>query len=224
MNDSKSVIDPSTPAREQASSAPPQEGPGTDIEGLGLQELRERNEQQRLRIGSLQAEVAALTQEAAAFRDTVTAVRIRYREASEEFERAKGRIQREAAAEIAKERAELLRPFLATVDDLERAIDSADDPSSHGESQILDGLRLIHANLLHTLAELGVTPLPAEGRRFDATVCEAVDTLVTHEPEKVGRVIDVLARGYLLNDQVLRPAKVVVGKEPALDIETDSSR
>jgi molecular chaperone GrpE len=217
MRDSNASIDATSPPRESEAQ---RDGDGLEANGLSFQELEEQTSRQQLRIEELQQEVASLTQESASLRDTVTDVRLRYREASEEFERAKLRIERESAAETEKERRTLLLPFLATMDDLERAIASAEALAPQKESQILDGLRLIHSNLLHTLAELDVRPMRALGRRFDAGVFDAVGTVETDDAESLGMVVDVVVPGYLMKDKVLRPAKVIVGKGPRVSEES----
>ncbi|MBT8492258.1 MAG: nucleotide exchange factor GrpE [Deltaproteobacteria bacterium] len=132
---------------------------------------------------------------------------VRATEAENELEKAKARIRREALKDAKKIRQDLLRDVLETVDNLERALET------HASGTALsDGVKLVHHQFLKTLAGHGVVPMESEGQPFSAEFHEAVSMLPCPSPEQDGTVVAVMQKGYLVGDEVLRPARVAVGK------------
>jgi molecular chaperone GrpE len=124
-------------------------------------------------------------------------------------------VQRRAALErneaIRFANAELMRSLIPVLEDFDRTFENAD---AAAEKSILEGIRLVHANLIKALRDAGLEPIEARGEDFDPAIHEAL----MHQPTDnapPGRVIDQVTRGYRLRDRVLRPARVVVAK--ALD-------
>lgn len=107
--------------------------------------------------------------------------------------------------------AELLAHLLVIGDDFERAF-MALPPSLHHFTWI-DGMLVIYQKLMATLEHEGLKPIEAAGADFDPTVHEAVQIEEGAEGN-LEVVTAVLQRGYKLNDRVLRPALVKVGKRP----------
>ena len=99
--------------------------------------------------------------------------------------------------------------ILPTLDELEAAIAAL--PEEHAK-----GVALVRDNLLRSLAEIGLHPIPSEGARFDPYRHEAVD-VVTDSPLENGRVALVLRSGYLYGSKVLRPTLVAVVKKGERD-------
>jgi len=104
-----------------------------------------------------------------------------------------------------------LKDLLPTIDNLERAMQSARE--SGDLEGLLEGLELVDRDLHQTLERHGVVPVEALGRPFDPFEQEAVDVDVESD-QPPGTVTSVLARGYRLNDRVLRPARVCVAQGP----------
>lgn len=110
---------------------------------------------------------------------------------------------------IREERQKLLRKFLEVADNLEQALKliKPDDPVHRGVKTTYDAL-------MNLLRIEGVTPIEAKGHPFDPTWHEAVTMLpAPAEQEEELLVLEELQRGYRLNDQVLRPARVVVSQK-----------
>ena len=107
---------------------------------------------------------------------------------------------------------ELIRSLLGVLDDLERCLAAAGSPDSH--KTVVDGLKLVHANLVKALSGFGLETIPAVRERFDPTIHEALMQQPTAEAEP-GVVIKEVAKGYRLKERVLRPARVVVSAAPA---------
>ena len=124
-----------------------------------------------------------------------------------EMDNYRKRQQRLAEDKVEAERQRLLRSFLPVVDDLERALAA---PSADGRG-LREGVQLTHRAALQLLQREGVEPIREQGRPFDPHRHEAVAT-VDHtrlgvEPDTI---VEVLEPGYRQQDQLLRPARVVV--------------
>ena len=105
---------------------------------------------------------------------------------------------------------EAMRNLLPVVDDFERAIDSiskADDLDSAKE-----GINLIYNTFIKYLESNNVKAIDSTGKDFDTDYHEAITTFPASDEKMKGKVIDTTLKGYMINDKVLRHAKVVVGK------------
>nr|MDQ3830316.1 nucleotide exchange factor GrpE [Candidatus Tectomicrobia bacterium] len=76
---------------------------------------------------------------------------------------------------------------------------------------IAEGVSMVLRQFKEALANVGVREIPTEGQPFDPTRHEAVDTVRVQASED-GLIVGEAQRGYMLNERLLRPAKVVVGK------------
>lgn len=126
-----------------------------------------------------------------------------------EFENFRKRVITEKAELILNGGRKVLEAMLPVVDDLERALahmDKAEDIQA-----VKDGVDLIYKKFLTTLKAQGVTPMEAQGADFNTDFHEAVTQFPAPTDELKGKVIDCTEKGYMLNDSVLRYAKVVVG-------------
>jgi molecular chaperone GrpE len=104
----------------------------------------------------------------------------------------------------------LLKDFLPVLDNLERALDHAEQ---HDSRQVIEGVRLVQKLFETTLAKHGVVGFSALGKPFDPSLHEALMQQESDEP--AGTVVSEMARGYKLNDRLVRPAAVVVSKSRA---------
>lgn len=109
--------------------------------------------------------------------------------------------------------AALILKVLPVVDDFERAV--ATLKSAQIEQKWLDGILLIHRKLQTVLENEGLETIQALGQPFDPTRHEAVLQEQVDDPADDGKVVAELQRGYTLNDRVIRPAMVKVGKKGA---------
>jgi len=74
-----------------------------------------------------------------------------------------------------------------------------------------EGVNLIHAKLYRTLEAKGLKPMDVLGKEFDSEQMEAITSSPAPSAELKNKVIDVLEKGYYLNDKVIRFAKVIIG-------------
>ena len=153
----------------------------------------------------------------------------KYRQASQEFEVARARMRKELAKDAERSRRDVLASLLEVVDNLDRALDAARKttktprpgsgqaprPGSGQENDaadpLLQGVELVRQQFLSKLEGFGVTRIPTEGAMFDPLVHEAVTTVPGDEAVD-GRIAGVIAQGYRIGDEVLRPALVAVVK------------
>lgn len=129
-----------------------------------------------------------------------------------DMENYRRRQQRSAQDQIRQERSRMLNAFLKIVDNLERALAL---PEGDGDSGHSDGLRrgveLTHRAAMQLLEKEGVAVVAAKGQAFDPNWYEAVATMPRNGREVApGTVVEVVEPGYRIDEQLLRPAKVVV--------------
>jgi molecular chaperone GrpE len=158
----------------------------------------------------LEGEIAAMQQEVEQARVRVEQAEARRAEAEAETGRAVDRLTREAERERERQHRKGLRQFLEVLDDLERAISSARQMDHNPE--VLAGVDLVRKRFLGVLGEMGVRHLPAMGERFDPAVHEAISAVPVTEPEQDGVVVGVVSEGYAIGEELLRPARVAVGR------------
>ena len=127
------------------------------------------------------------------------------RRAQADFENYRKRAAREAAAAGERAKSGLVRELLPVVDNLERALASAEESEQH----LAEGVRLVHSELIAVLERNGVEQFDPSGDRFDPTEHEAL-SMRRQDGSESGVVLDVVEKGYRANGTVLRPARVVV--------------
>jgi molecular chaperone GrpE len=127
------------------------------------------------------------------------------RRAQADFENYRKRAAREAAASGERAKSGLVRELLPVVDNLERALASAQD----GEQHLAEGVRLVHSALIAVLERNGVEQFDPRGDRFDPGEHEAL-SMREQDGAESGLVLDVVEKGYRANGSILRPARVVV--------------
>ena len=133
----------------------------------------------------------------------------KYRQAAQEFEEARARMRKELSKDAERSRREVLINLLEVVDNLDRAIDAAqgstDDP-------LLQGVEMVRQQFLAKLEGFGVKRIESQGALFDPRLHEAVTMVEAPGPDADGRIVGVIAHGYRIGDEVLRPALVAVGQ------------
>lgn len=127
-----------------------------------------------------------------------------------DFENYKKRMMRERVDLIKNASADVIASLLPVLDDLERALKAMDNTTANVEA-VKEGVILIQAKLKNQLAQHGLQALESVNKPFDTDLHEAVTNLPVEEESKKGIVLDEIEKGYMLNDKVLRHAKVVVG-------------
>ena len=127
-----------------------------------------------------------------------------------DFENYRKRAAKEAAAAGGRAKAGLVRELLPVLDNLERALQPATGGGGNGDA-FVEGVRLVHADLVGVLQRSGVESFDPSGEPFDPTLHEALSTR-PQDGAHPGTVVEVVEKGYRLNDTILRPARVVVSQ------------
>jgi molecular chaperone GrpE len=131
----------------------------------------------------------------------------KYRGASEEFEQARARLRKELSKDVERGRRSMLASFLEILDNLDRALDVAADRAA---DPFVQGVSLVRQQFLSTLEGFGVTRIDPLGEAFDPTRHDAVSTVAAAGGMQAGTICGVVRPGYLIGDEVLRPAQVAV--------------
>ncbi len=108
----------------------------------------------------------------------------------------------------------VVKDLLASVDNLERAIDHARQGGEGSQEGLLEGVELVLREIQSVLARHGVVPIEAHGQPFDPALHEAMAQLPDGSVP-ANTVVQVFQPGYQLRGRLLRPARVVVSKMPA---------
>lgn len=134
-----------------------------------------------------------------------------------DFENYKKRIENDSAAIVKYANEDLIEKLLPVLDDFERSFDALKNLNSESES-FLKGVELIYQKFKRVLEIQGVKPLEAVGKQFDTELHDALLQMPStdHPPHTVMQEVE---KGYLLNDRVIRHAKVIVSGEPQVSDE-----
>lgn len=132
-----------------------------------------------------------------------------WQRARAEFVNYKKRVERERAASRARIAAELLTRYLDVLDDLDRTL--SEMPENIAATPWSHGLQMVYQKMQQVLESEGVTTIEALGEPFDPNFHEAISFVETDDYDE-GRIVDVIQKGYMLGDRVLRPAMVRVAK------------
>ena len=131
----------------------------------------------------------------------------KYRGASEEFDHARARLRKELSKDIERGRRSMLVSFLEVLDNLDRALDVA---AGRADDPLVQGVTLVRQQFLATLESFGVHRVDPLGQPFDPTRHEAVSTVAATAGAPDGQICGVIRPGYVMGDDVLRPAQVAV--------------
>lgn len=127
-----------------------------------------------------------------------------------ELEAAQARVERDARRVHDETRSKLVAELLPVLDNLDRTIHAAAG-SCEGPA-LVQGVRLVRAQLEGVLRGYGVERIDALGARFDPRVHDAIQAVPVRDPAHHAIVLEQVEPGYRFGDRLLRPAKVVVGR------------
>lgn len=148
-----------------------------------------------------------------AFKDELTEVKDKYLRLYSEFENFRRRTAKEKLEMVQSANEQLIRSLLPVADDFERA-EKSFSASTNGsdKEKEREGFLLIHNKFKKVLEQYGAKPMDIQpGSDFSADTQEAIAQTSVSEEKLKGKVVDVVEKGYLLNEKVIRFAKVVVG-------------
>lgn len=124
-----------------------------------------------------------------------------------EFDNFKRRTGKERLELIQTAGKEVIVSLLEVLDDAHRA-----EAELAKKGEVDAGVKLVFHKLRTVLQSRGLKAMETKGQDFDADKHEAITEIAAPTPELQGKVVDEIEKGYLLNDKIIRFAKVVVGK------------
>lgn len=127
-----------------------------------------------------------------------------------EFDNYRKRTMKEKTELIKNGGERVMESILPVLDDFDRAL--ANMAKDENAKEILTGIELIHSKLTGILKSNGLQKIETEGKDFDTDYHEAIAMVPAPTPELRGKVLDCIQTGYMLNDKVIRHAKVAVGE------------
>jgi molecular chaperone GrpE len=143
----------------------------------------------------------------AALRDENQRLRDQYLRSRADFENFRKRVEREKAEFYRYALGDTLRDILPVLDNFERALEH------EGDADFKTGIEMIYKQFADALGRAGMRTIDPAGEPFDPAFHEAIARHETTEVEP-HRVVDVLQKGYILHDRLLRPALVRVSVAP----------
>ncbi|MDE7346697.1 MAG: nucleotide exchange factor GrpE [Muribaculaceae bacterium] len=127
-----------------------------------------------------------------------------------EFDNYRKRTLKEKAEIIKNGGENVLKGILPIVDDFERGLKAAEsDTDPHS---VLEGMTLIYNKLVKYLESMGVKEMNSTGEVFNSDIHEAIAQVPAPSEDMKGKVLDTVQKGYMINDKVLRHAKVAVAQ------------
>lgn len=133
----------------------------------------------------------------------------KYKRVYAEFENFRRRTAKERLELIRTAGEGVIKDLLPVLDDFERAI--ASNESLEDLDTIKEGFSLLHQKFANLMTGKGLKEIEAKGKEFDLDVHEALTKIPAPSEDLKGKVVDVMEKGYYLNDKVIRYAKVVIG-------------
>jgi len=121
-----------------------------------------------------------------------------------DFENFRKRAAADVQAAQARGKISVAREVIDAVDNLERALEAAEDGAA-----LREGVEMVLSGLRETLKRNGIEAVDPKGDKFDPNQHEALSTMPVEGAES-GTVVEVMQKGYRLEDQLVRPARVVV--------------
>lgn len=127
-----------------------------------------------------------------------------------EFENYKRRTSKERLELFKTANQEVMTAMLPVLDDFDRALNEL---RKSGDENLVHGVELIHTKFKETLTNKGLEPMNVkEGDAFDSEIHEAITQIPAPNDKLKGKIVDVVERGYMLGERIIRFPKVVTGK------------
>lgn len=134
----------------------------------------------------------------------------KYLRLSAEFDNYRKRTLKEKAELIKNGAEKTLTAILPILDDFERALKNLE--ATEETKAMKEGVELIFTKFQKVLQQEGLQAIETEGKDFDVDFCEAIALVPAPSEELKGKILDCVQTGYMLNDKVIRHAKVVVAQ------------
>ena len=140
----------------------------------------------------------------------VQELRDKYLRLFAEFDNFKKRSLKEKMEMSKRAGQDVIQALLPVLDDFDRAKKNAEDPAN--DEYFSEGVVLVYNKLYQTLQQQGLKAMDTTNTEFNPEYHDAIADIEVQDDALKGKIIDYIEKGYLLNDRIIRHAKVVVGK------------
>jgi molecular chaperone GrpE len=162
-------------------------------------------------IKELQEEIDLLRKELSHYKKIEEEYLDRLKRVHADYDNYRKRVLKEQIDSISRANKELIEKLLPVIDSFEHALEMSEDLKSMG-GEFYKGVKMIFEKLMDVMQKEGVTVINPAGEEFNPHICEAAITESVKDVEE-GIVLEVLRKGYKLNDFLIRPAVVKVCKK-----------
>lgn len=166
---------------------------------------------EELEVEELEGEIEVLRDELKECKNIEDEYIDRIKRLQADYDNYRKRTIKEHLEHIKRATKDLISNLLPIIDNFEMALDVGKE-SNGAEDDFYKGINMIYDNLLELLKKESVTVIEPVGKEFDPRICEAAVTEAVNDIEE-GRVLEVLRKGYMIDDFVIRPAVVKVCKK-----------
>ncbi len=174
------------------------------------EETQDQNEMQQEDLQNEAPEVDTPTEEGEDFEVKYNEMNDRFLRMYSEFENFRRRTAKERIDLLTNSKGEALKDLIPVIDDFDRAIQN--NEWVEDANTLRDAFNLIHHKFVNLLKHEGISAMETKvGDDFDTDKHEAITQIPAPEPALKGKIVDIVEKGYTLNDKVLRYAKVVTG-------------
>jgi molecular chaperone GrpE len=179
--------------------------------GKATKKTKNRNEKDKVKTADiLGKEAKAEVEEEKSNEIKVKELQDKYLRLSAEFDNYRKRTLREKIGLTKSANEEMLLSLLPVMDDFERAMQSMNETTDR--IAMKEGIYLIYEKFKEFLKTNGVKEIDALNKSFDIDLHDAISKMPAPDKKMKGKVIDVVEKGYILNDKVIRYSKVVIGE------------
>lgn len=195
------------PQDENLAHAATDESAQTQAEGTGAQDQEEVAEGQEVAVENVEALLQAELEKT---RQALEEQRDKYLRLSAEFDNYRKRTMKEKAELILNGGEKCISSILPIIDDIERAIKTMQQATD--VVAVREGVELIYNKFMNVLGKNGVKVIETQEKPLDTDFHEAIAVIPAPAAELKGKILDCVQTGYMLNEKVIRHAKVVVGE------------
>lgn len=174
--------------------------------GENVQESAAQENQENIEVSNEEK----LQQELSEANEKIAALEDKYIRQVAEFDNYRKRTMKEKAELIRNGGERTIESILPVLDDFERAMANMSKDESSAEA--MKGVELIYNKFMGILKQNGLQKIETEGADFNTDYHEAIAMVPAFEESQKGKVLDCIQAGYMLNDKVIRHAKVAVGE------------
>lgn len=167
-------------------------------------------QEQNLNEETIENEIITPEQQIASLSEALEKEKKEYLFLMAEFDNYRKRVIKEKAEIIKNAKGQVMEDILPILDDFERGLKAASDTTN--AEGVKEGMNLIYNKFIKYLEQNGVKAMATNGEDFNEDFHEAITTIPAPEESMKKKIIDTIQKGYMINDKVLRYAKVVVGQ------------